>query len=65
MPFYKYTCDCGLEKEVLKSIAKSDEPEICECGKQMTKQICNTNFIIHGHSYNNTYNKKPIIDVKV
>lgn len=65
MPTYKYRCECGEERTLIRKVANRNDPVNCDCGKEMKKQICDTSFIIHGHSYNNTYNKKPIIDVKV
>ena len=64
MPIYKYRCECGEERDEIRTIAQREDDVICKCGKKMKLQICNTKFIIHGHSYDNTYNKKKMIDVE-
>ena len=67
MPIYNYICDCGKKREEIKLISKIDNDVYCECGNKMERQFGTSQFVIHGHSYNNTYKKpeKPIIDVEL
>lgn len=37
MPIFDYKCSCGLDK--LNELAKFDEVILCDCGKEMKKQI--------------------------
>lgn len=39
MPIYEYRCGCGKEKEVLRSFAECDQPQICVCGKVMLRRM--------------------------
>lgn len=42
MPTYDYKCECGTEKEEM--VPSFDSVVFCECGKQMTKKPCASNF---------------------
>jgi len=46
MPLYAYICNCGLSKEVDKPINKCSTIEICQCGREMTKDY--SGIAIHG-----------------
>ena len=44
MPIYEYYCECGRETEVKLSYKDSDVPQICECGRVMSKRISLSGF---------------------
>ena len=44
MPLYEYQCECGKEKDILLSFGGADQPQVCECGKVMQRQMSHSNF---------------------
>jgi len=44
MPIYEYYCKCGYEGELVLPLQKSDEPQLCECGKVMRKKMSTYSF---------------------
>lgn len=45
MPIYEYKCACENEREVLLSLHDT-QPQICECGKVMKRQMSATSFVM-------------------
>jgi len=44
MPIYEYSCECGRETEAKLPYEDSDMPQMCECGRVMTKRISLSRF---------------------
>jgi putative FmdB family regulatory protein len=46
MPIYEYYCpNCNAEYEVIRPVAKADEPALCgECGKPGQRQLTTFSF---------------------
>lgn len=54
MPIYKHVCDkCDKESEVWTTIAKRDEPTLCECGghTHLEVDVNDSNFHLKGDNW--------------
>jgi len=58
MPIYEYRCErCGYEVEEL--VKDSDEAVYCpKCGKQMTRKISVSTFVLKGGGWYRNENRK-------
>ena len=60
MPLYDYRCpECGVEFDVLCSIAGRNKPKLCECGERADRVLSGGNFMLIGGGW--TGNAHPII----
>lgn len=59
---YEYECDtCGRHKEVVKSVADRNTPEICECKSKMVRVISLPYVIVKsGNGYNGVFDTKNL-----
>lgn len=39
MPIYPYSCECGENFDIVKSVAELDKSEVCGCGKTARRLI--------------------------
>jgi len=60
MPLYDYSCpDCGVESEIICSIADRDAKRQCECGGWLKRILSGGKFMLIGGGWSG--NAHPII----
>lgn len=59
MPIYTFKCECGIEKELIRSIDNRNIPALCECGKTLKRKVEAPHFKLDGcdPSYPTAYDK--------
>ena len=59
MPIYTFVCECGNEKELIRSIDNRNVPALCECGKLFKRKIEAPSFKLDGcdPAYPTAYDK--------
>jgi putative FmdB family regulatory protein len=54
MPVYSFACKCGETISVSRSIHDEIEPQICKCGKEMSKVFAAPPTIFKGKGFYRT-----------
>ena len=39
MPLYPFACECGVRTHAFRTVENRDQPEPCECGREMGREF--------------------------